>query len=64
MYDERLRDRITAHAALDTLDLEQHVTVNRGTIHSISQFKGIQDSLGFWISHRGFGIPYTGFWIL
>ena len=30
-----LRDLITAHVALDTLELEQHVPVNRGTIHSI-----------------------------
>ena len=59
-----LRDLITAHAALDTLELEQQVPVNRGTIHSITQGKGIQDSLGFWIPHCGFRIPYTGFRIL
>ena len=56
-----LRDLITAHAALDTMDLEQHATVNRGTVHSISHCKGIQYSLGFWIPHCGFRIPCTGF---
>ena len=58
-----LRDLITAHAALDTLELEQHVDVpvKREAIHSISQCKGIQDSLGFWIPHCGFRIPLYWF---
>ena len=56
-----LRDLITAHAALDTLELEQHVPVKREAIHSISQCKGIQDSLGFWIPQCGFRIPLYWF---
>ena len=59
-----LRDLITAHAALDTLELDQHVPVNRGTIHSIipnvRESKTVLDS-GFHTVDSEFHVLVSGF---
>ena len=56
-----LRDLITAHAALDTLDLDQHVPVNRGTIHSfipnVRESKTVLPDSTLWIQNSMYWIP-------